>query len=478
MRGRLHITLLVATTLLAAAALSACGGGGGGGGTTPSSLPTSVAAPNPQASLVAHGSPPPLASARTAVATASVTLKLPQGLLANNASTTTASAAQRSPKYVNPVNGNYIDIYVDGTLLTNLDGSGACDSLSVASANASGTLNASLPLYYAGGTTNTVVAIEYENQASYCNDHYRTLLAVGEINPSAVSPGSSNPLTLTMQMNAAYVGIVDLPNLTNPELTYNFERIAYSGAYPGGSFYCGGKPNPNDGFALYPADNEGYFVPIAGYGGTSTPQVSSFSSDNGGTSTIAQSTLGEWYAVLDQGNGTTCDGVSINVNASNPAYAIYYDLLNQWPYFSFGYNGDYAYYYGYYDGYVNGPNQGLFNLWWGYGWFNPFVLGNSSVSGYADIQGFYPFTFTPTSVQLLGIGQQATVTISNQDDTYTVSSSNASVATANVIGSYICVTAAGSGNANIYVTNSEGQTTSFAVQVTVTNVNVQGKARQ
>jgi hypothetical protein len=78
---------------------------------------------------------------------------------------------------------------------------------------------------------------------------------------------------------------------------------------------------------LYAADNNGNFVPISGYGGTSVPTESAIS-DGGGSTLTPQSTISGLYSVAwDQ----RCDGVTVRASAINPAAAISFDVLGPYP---------------------------------------------------------------------------------------------------------------------------------------------------
>jgi hypothetical protein len=89
-----------------------------------------------------------------------------------------------------------------------------------------------------------------------------------------------------------------------------------------------------------------------------------------------------------------------------------------------------------------------------------------------------PFTVSPSSVTLNGIGATATATIADPTNcscTFSASTANASVATATVSGLTATITAAGVGQTTITITSSDKRTATVGVGVTQTNVSVQGE---
>ncbi len=70
---------------------------------------------------------------------------------------------------------------------------------------------------------------------------------------------------MTMLMNAVYVGFVDLPLQSNPLLMLGQPSVSI-----GALATCLGSNQ----YAAFPADANGTFVPVSGYGGTSNPSVS------------------------------------------------------------------------------------------------------------------------------------------------------------------------------------------------------------
>lgn len=349
-------SLVVSVSVLAASLLAACGGGG----TAPTTPSTAGNAP-----IAAKPTAPPASTIRKSVGSARYTLKLPNALQARGASVharNAAAVAGRLPKYVNPGVGNNVglnilDVYVDNTLIANTDGNFPNNDHTTLVQNNSGdgTLNGTIPLY--STTNNTIVAVEWDPSDT-------DILAIGEYNAGAISPGTTTNVSLTMQMQAYYVGIVDLPNLDDPEILLGQNYYAsYSGtpnnANDDPQFICYYPPSSN-AFALYTADAELTLVPIAGYGGTSTPTITS--SPPTSQSHIAQSPLGTYFVAFD-GN---CTSVPISATAPNPAYALYADIAAQYPFVGYDPNNsqNHAYYDGYNNGAVNGPYQGIWNLWW------------------------------------------------------------------------------------------------------------------
>jgi len=535
--NRLH--RLLAGLGIAAIALTGCGGGGGSA--TPKVLGQSPA-------LAAHplpnGSAPPAFSQRTAIGSVKLTLALPNVLTAKAGSTAihakvpAQSAAatgatrrlanasvrgnataitRRTPKYIDPYcnscYANYLDIYVDGSLIPNLDGqAGQYDSILVDPYTADGSQTITVPIF--SNNANDIVAVEWDGNYDY-------VLAAGETYWGGFSPGTTQNITLTMLMNTAYVGITDYqfynqPGiLTTPTSSYyglagscnNSESVARRS-----SQYYNGPPE----FALFPTDPLGNFVPTAGYGGTSTPQlVLPEIPDNGGSTKAGQSTIPGLYSV---GWDNNCDGVTISATATNPSYAILYDVYGpNWysqgnsdyggPFSTTGQEtwGYYACAYGY-GSCPGGPYQGLWNLTWYYGWpywgYDPYSTpltgyncGDSTPSGICggllgptaggsvDIEDMYPaFSVSPNPLtSLLAVGQTATLTIndpSTYDGYYYASSENPNVATVNsdtccTTGATFTVTAQGAGTTYLDFYDNDNRSAQIQVIVTTTTIPIQ-----
>lgn len=348
------------------AVLAACGGGGS---TTPSGQ---------RAPALFAGTPAPPAANRTSVGTLQLTLTLPHVFTGTNVQA--LGARRRGPAYINPIAQcegclNVLDIYVDGSLIANLDGEiGPDHSLYVQNTN-DGTQNVSLPLF--STSTNDIVVVEY-------NSYISNVLAMGETQAGGFPPGTGVNATITLLMNAAYVGILDIHNQQDPEVMSGQTYFGLEGS-------CG---SPNQGllsqFGLYAADVLGTFVPVAGYGGTSTP-VESSASDPGGTTRAGQTGVPGIYEVDWDAH---CLGVTVTATTANPAHAIFADVYGNGSGGPFTANGQPTY------GYVRcyegsgpcpgGPYQGIWTLVYPIndGFWYPLVAGIynlATVSGSVDI---------------------------------------------------------------------------------------------
>ncbi len=525
--NRLH--RLLAGLGIAAISLTACGGGGGGGATPNVSHPQATKFP------IGTGGTPASMSARQTVGTVSLTLTLPKVLTAKTGTQairakvpatalsaltrrgaaskarTTTSALRKGPQYVNPACGeceNLLDIYVDGSLISNLDGqAGPYDSMYV-QYTSDGTQNITLPLYSTG--TNDIVAVEWDGQ----QDDY--VLAMGETWVGGFTAGTAVSGTLTMLQNTAFIGIVD---------SY-LEQAQVLTSAPAQPFYgdagsCGSSGPQNSGFGLYSADALGSFVPVAGYGGTSSPVVTSEVPDNGGTTKAGQSSISGLYFLSWDNN---CDGVTVNATTTNPAYAITTDVVGPYQY-TRGYPGYSCWHSsqhnytcsddGPFDSYGNGtdaygncafegkgcpggPYQGIYTLmyYWNdanwcplvgcfydstnyYGGINP-----PTTSGSVDIEDSYPpFAVNPNPLtSLLAVGQQATLTIydpTGYDGYYYAYTKNSNVATVNSYyaccgsGTQFTVTAQGAGTTNIDFNDNDNRYYQVQVIVTTTTIPIQ-----
>lgn len=310
--ARVHAGAFIAT---AALILAGCGGGGG---STPSAT-------------VQNSTPAQSGTNKTAIGTAKLTLTLPKVIRATRngksvavraipkgTTRTLPSGTARSPRFVdpspNPGNGpcsglsagdNYIDIYVvsygSATLLTDLDNQGETNDSVCVGQTADSTQIVTIPLY--STSQNQIVAVEWDATG-------QDVLAVGETDYGTFYPGNPNTLGLTMDMNAAYVGITDL-GFTDPSLVE-----LYDSPYEGVGGACPG----NSQVAFYDADQLGDFVPIGGYGGTTTPTITL--SGGGGSTAFAQTTVPGVYNIAWDSN---CDDIGVNASALNPAYPIYAD---------------------------------------------------------------------------------------------------------------------------------------------------------
>jgi hypothetical protein len=330
MRGR---SVLACTFALAGVALAACGGGGTSPVTTP------------RASATAAATLAPSAANRTAIGTSKLVLVFPKTVTGKSGKALRAvpAAANRSPQYINPspapssqiYAGNVLDIYVDGTLVPNIDGSEPTmqHSLVLVSPATDGTQTVTLPIYSTNHDSVVVVERDYNGSAS---------LAIGDAEASGqISPGGSVNLTLTMQMNAVSIGLVQFPGLNGAALLDGSNYLGYT---------C---PNVGQQFGLFTADAEGVLVPVSGYGGTGNAPVATFAHPGGGTTKVASSVIGGLYNLVWDGG---CNGVEVDATVQNPANAIYSDVTS-----------NYTNYYNAYFGlasYPAGPNQGIFNLYY------------------------------------------------------------------------------------------------------------------
>lgn len=275
--------------------LSACGGGSPAG---QSSLPLT--------------SPTAATQNAASVGQARLTLQLPKVLHAKNAAALkrTGAAPSRSPRYVNPSTSAVVDLYVDGTVLLNLDNVTPNDAFTV-TATPDATQSYIVPLYSVNN--NRIVAVEWDGTA------HNSILAIGEFDAGTFVAGAVTNVSLTMLMNAQNIAIT-----TDPVAGSDAQTLSSLGVnpflVPGG---CAGYGNPaQNAFYLFEADATGAFVPVAGYGGTNPVPITSSSST--GTSRLAQSPLGTLLASYDV-NG---DPITITTFATNPAGVIIVDLVN------------------------------------------------------------------------------------------------------------------------------------------------------
>lgn len=220
----------------------------------------------------------------------------------------TSDSAVRGPAYVNPTAASLLDVYVDGTLVTALDGTPGHSVTVAPSADGTQTI-ANLPLY---STNSDVTAIEWAAGAT-------KVLALGEAPPGAftTSPGAITAITLTMQMNA-----------TGFALTGNSDGAA--GTLLAGQTYAFGTAGTPALVYFYPTDPLGGYlaaVPTSGFGGLPAG-VNVTTTTAAAGSKIGQQPLGG-YAVS---HVTTAGSVSVAVTASNPAWFVgdttHYPQLN------------------------------------------------------------------------------------------------------------------------------------------------------
>jgi hypothetical protein len=315
---------------ITAVALAACGGGGGG-----SSTPKTATQPPAGSYQLNQATPQPTVANRTQVGTARLVLALPQIVTAQNAPASQAARAFRSPNALRKIAGltrrtpafvdpgynckgysicqNKIDIIVDGELIPNLDGCAPNDTICVSPDTSNGTQNLQIPLY--ATNYDDIVVEEFDPCGNNCGD----LIAMGGTWVQGFQPGTAVNATVTLQMNAAYIGILNFYNQNHPELM--------TGQNYYGLINTCGAPSIQAQFGLYTADGDGNFVPTAGYGGTSTPTETSTSDANSNTRAPQTTIPGLYLVAWDQ----SCGGVTVNASAPNPAYGISFDVLGPYP---------------------------------------------------------------------------------------------------------------------------------------------------
>jgi hypothetical protein len=351
-----RFTGFLAAIAIGAITLSACGGGGDSSTTPGTGVPAAKAA--------RKSSPQPSLANRTVTGSAVLTLALPKTLTGKNAQAihavngahTASSSTKRGPAYVNPTVSTVLDIFVNGTLIPNLDGTvGNNDSIEVQNSN-SGTQSVTVPLF--SGNQNDIVAVEWDSTS------HSVLLAVGNAYVGNFAPGST--------INAEGIGIIDIYSESDPQ-------IMTGQAWYGVGQSCGDSGFMSQ-FALYDADALGTFVPVAGYGGTTTPVITA-SPDPGGQTTVAQTTIPGLYFVQWDPN---CDGVTVSASAANPAFALVADSAYDAP------NETFGYYYCYYENEScpAGPNQAYWNFENVYDepYYPTNSIGGQTVTGSVDVE--------------------------------------------------------------------------------------------
>jgi hypothetical protein len=273
---------------------------------------------------------------------------------------------------------NLIDIYVDNTLVPNIDTlAGAYGaSVEVTTVNTDATQTIVLPLY--SMSNNVIVAAEFDGT-------HTNLLAIGEANVGTFIAGSANNVSLTMQMNAQTLGIVDQPAESAPTAMNTANNGFGLNIFP--CAFGSGSPAQ---VGVYTVDFNGAFVPVGGYGGTGFATVTG-ASDNVGLSSLSspQSAFPGLYTITFD---ASCDSIMLTGTSPNPAYAIYNDV-----------QGTSSTYYTYSQGLsnttTNGPNQGIWNLYNSYNPTNSFSgqnftqsLGeaaNPTATGQIDVSNQY-----------------------------------------------------------------------------------------
>lgn len=232
MNALLRLIALITVSALAAG----CASGG------------SSAVPGPPATPVTQDKP---------VGTGTLTIVYPPTFQrASKAGTTRTSAARRAPAYINPVAGNVIDVYVDGTLQPNLDGVTPSDSATVA-ASPDGTQTLSIPLYSAA--TNDIAIVEYDAMKS-------SVLAVGETSTATFNPGTAPIISVSLAMNVQGIAIAHDPAGSTATVLPAYSTIT---AYYG----CSSSPATSNAFYLFAVDALGGLIAqnattTTGYGGS------------------------------------------------------------------------------------------------------------------------------------------------------------------------------------------------------------------
>ena len=260
--------------LAAAFAMAGCGGGGG-----------SV---QPKGTATA---PPTSSAARAVIGRGTLTVQFPPSYrTAKSSVRNTGASKSRKPAYVNPTAGNLLDVYINGTLVTNLDGITPSHSATVAPSSDGTQSLTNVPLY----STNTDVAvIEWDSSDSL-------ILAVGENPTISFTPGTAATLSVMMQMNAT--GFALTPNADGS-----------SGTVFGSSIATGSAGSPEIVY-VYPVDPLGGFTAASGYGGyPSAISVTGTSSDDSKIGLQPRPGYLLSYASLSS-------SVSVTATAPNPAY--------------------------------------------------------------------------------------------------------------------------------------------------------------
>jgi hypothetical protein len=258
---------------------------------------------------VAPRSAAPAVPSRTAIAHGTLTLRFPAGFRTAKGVTRRTGASTRHPAYVNPASGNLIDIFVGGTLVTNLDGVTPSDSVTVMPTPDGTQTIANVPLFSSG---QDVAVIEWDSSGLM-------LLAIGEAPSVSFAAGGTPTITLTMQMNATGFAITT-------------HSDGSSASMMNGYFTGGATGTPNQVY-IYATDPLGGYVtaaPPSGSGGFPT-NVSVTGVPNDG-SHFGSQIIGS-YAVSFL--SVTSD-VVVAATASNPAGLAAADTTN-YPFLAGGY---------------------------------------------------------------------------------------------------------------------------------------------
>jgi len=289
-----------ALATLAVAALAACGGGGAGSSATP-------------VHTVAIGTSAPAAASANGRATGTLTIVYPQ-MFHTAKKATTGSA--RHTAYVNPGSGtnNVLDIYLNGTLLSNLDGvTNPNDSYTLPTPTPTtppqdGSATISIPLY--SGIYNDIAVVEWADSAPHTLYNAQPLALGENYMQNTLAPGSAINTGVQMYMNATQVAQDTSPSGGSAQiLGYNYY---YSSCGVNNYWYFGA--DPSNGVASTP----GYGQTSTGYAGTVIP-IPSFSPYSSTSGTGASPYEGGWAVTL----ANSSDELDAYFTISNPAYALF-----------------------------------------------------------------------------------------------------------------------------------------------------------
>ncbi len=245
--------------------------------------------------------------------TASLTFKYPTNFhVAQFTSGTTTQQSRRRPKYINPSSGSYkIDIFINGTDVI---------STSIAPSQPDGTQSFTIPLYFG---QDEIVAVETEAGLQGGNG---TILAIGETDVDQNYIASPITLSLTMQQNLQYIGLMTSTTGTNASIgsTFNPPQCVSQGSH----------------LTVYPfaADPTGGFSLDSGAGGSPIPSLMSFTDPSpfgigGNFDTVSGPTSGQpgYTVTYTSSAGEAALGTyfapSLNFSVLNPAAAIYADVI-------------------------------------------------------------------------------------------------------------------------------------------------------
>lgn len=286
--------------MIALAGLAACGGG-----STPA---------------VTTGSVQPSTSGGVANATAQITFKFPTTFsVAKRAGASVArasiAASRRSPSYINPTSGDYLNVQVNGTLVNNP--ATGTPSFGLGTQNADGSSTITVPITSGSYFDGEIVISEYDALSNLIaqgsNQPYEDAFGNDNSGTLTVTPGSSAALQIIMNMNAQYVVLTTDPVSGSDAIAITSWEQCFP-VTPGHVVY-----------AFAGDDSLGFVLPgtASGFGGgyqegtvyPGIPPVTIFqqtSTSIGGTSELSSSPPG-WIFVYD---GTY--GVNVDFQFTNP----------------------------------------------------------------------------------------------------------------------------------------------------------------